>query len=44
MGKLITNERLSHAGHNAAGSVIRDHQNTDKTSLKADREVGGGTS
>ena len=32
MGKLITNERLSHAGHNAAGSVLRDHQNMLKLS------------
>ena len=32
MGKLITNERLSHAGHNAAESVLRDHQNMLKLS------------
>ena len=32
MGKLITNERLSHAGHHAAGSVLRDHQNMLKLS------------
>ena len=32
MGKLITNERLSHASHNAAESVLRDHQKMLKLS------------